>query len=69
LGILFTKCSIVHGLSNARDAGRLVRVAVEMERETVLTLRLKAALAAERRRRDFGLPDLRRACPPTSTRH
>jgi hypothetical protein len=55
--------------ANARDTGRLVRLAAELEREAIRALRLKAALAAERRRRDFGLPGLRRASPPTLTRH
>jgi hypothetical protein len=55
--------------ANARDTGRMVRLAAALEREAILALRLKAALAADRRRRDFGLPGLRRACPPTPTRH
>ena len=55
--------------ANARDAGRMVRVAADLERESMLALRLKATLAAQRRRRDFGLRDLRKACPPTPARH
>jgi hypothetical protein len=57
------------GAANARDAGRMVRLADELEREAIRALRLKAILEAERRQRDFGLPGLRRACPPTPTRH
>jgi len=57
------------GAANARDVGRMVRLAEKLEREATLALRLKASLEAERRRRDFGLPALRRACPPTPTRH
>ena len=55
--------------ATARDAGRLLRMAAELERDAMRSLRLKAALAARRRRREFGLPSLRSACPPTPTRH
>lgn len=61
--------SRVAGAADAREAGRMIRLAEEIEREAVLALRLKAVLEATRRRRDFGLASLRRACPPTPTRH
>ena len=57
------------GAANAREAGRMARLADEIEREAVRALRLKALIAARRLRREFGLAGLRRACPPTPTHH
>lgn len=57
------------GAANGRDAGRMARLADALEREAMRALRLKALIGARRRRREFGLADLRRAGPPTPTHH
>lgn len=57
------------GAANAREAGRMARLADEIEREAMRALRLKALIEARRLRRESGLAGLRRACPPTSTHH
>ncbi|WP_309604438.1 hypothetical protein [Phenylobacterium sp.] len=57
------------GAANARDAGRMARLADDIERGAVRALALKALIEARRRRRAFGLAGLRRARPPTPTHH
>ena len=57
------------GSDAPRDVAKVIRAAAKLEDDARRSLALKARLAADRRRHEFGIGRLRAAVPPTATRH